>query len=92
MIKPSEIVTKSEVLNTDAMAALERHADAAIREAESTGQWPAAVTVVRMAITQPEVQAVATRYTAEGWRVELTLASRRGRDTYMTIDPPAPLD
>lgn len=69
MLKPSDVNLNIITQDSRSLKAIEDQFDKAIREAETSGNWPARVPNARDGATTTEVEAVIARYRAEGWTV-----------------------
>lgn len=69
MLKPSDIDLSSVKLNSHRLVKIEESFDEAIRRAQKSGEWPARVDNARDTASDAEVEHVADRYRAEGWKV-----------------------
>lgn len=87
MFKPSDInPSASPSLRLDRLEVIAQQFDKAIKSAEKTGQWPAAVPSMRDDATHEEIAHMIEQYREAGWII--SAGAPRG-DWRATIDHPA---
>lgn len=69
MIKPSDVDPSAVILNPAHLVIIEQQFDTAIKLAHASGRWPARVPNERDGVSPAEIEHVADRYRAEGWKI-----------------------